>query len=207
MEPFKRPTPIDEEIILEPSRYIMSKTDAKGIIEYANDYFIQICEYQEYELMGKPHNIIRHPDMPKVIFKLLWDRLNKGQNIYALVKNLAKSGKYYWVLTSFKTTFDDEGNIISHRSFRKAAPVDSVRKIEKLYKVLLSIEQAQGMNTAEKYLLGMLEEKNLTYDQFILNILRTDEATLKTYFEVEKSDFVYKKNRNKKGFFSRLFNR
>ncbi len=200
----KKPAPLNEEIILSPARYIMSKTDPKGIIEYANEYFIEISEYSEFELMGQPHNIIRHPDMPQTIFKLMWERLHKGENIYALVKNLAKSGKYYWVLTSFKTKYDEDGNIISHHSFRKAAPPQAVKKIERLYKVLRNIEHTSGMNVAVKYFLGLLEDKGKTYDEFILDILNIDEATIKQYFDVESLVFTNKK-KYKKSIFTRLF--
>ena len=68
-----RPTPIDEEIELDPKRYIVSKTDATGIITYANDYFSEVAQYSNAELIGQPHNIVRHPDMPLVAFKLMWD--------------------------------------------------------------------------------------------------------------------------------------
>lgn len=66
-----RPEPTGREIKLDPNEIIMSKTDKKGIIEYANDYFMQICGYEEHELMGEPHNCIRHPLMPKIVFKIL----------------------------------------------------------------------------------------------------------------------------------------
>ncbi len=108
MTSFKRPNPIDNEILLDEKKIIMSKTDERGIIEYANDYFMHICGYDVWELMGEPHNVIRHPDMPKVVFKLLWDRLHKGKNIHTLVKNLAKDGSYYWVITNFDTHYNEE---------------------------------------------------------------------------------------------------
>ncbi len=177
-----RQRPIEREIKLDPSEIIMSKTDAKGIIEYANEYFMKICGYSEGELMGQPHNVIRHPDMPRVIFKLLWDRLHEGKNIHALVKNLAKDGRYYWVLTSFQTKYDDTGKIISHYSRRKAAPADAVYYIEKLYRVLLSLERSHGLSITEKYLQGMFEEKQVTYDEFILKILNTDQESLESLF-------------------------
>jgi PAS domain-containing protein len=82
--------PTNHPIFLDPNRIIMSKTDLNGIIEFANDYFIEISGYSRAELMGQPHNIIRHPEMPKVIFKLLWDHIQKGESIYAFVKNLTK---------------------------------------------------------------------------------------------------------------------
>ncbi len=198
------PVATDREIKLDPSQVIMSKTDPKGIIEYANDYFMEICGYEEYELMGKPHNIIRHPDMPKIVFKLLWERLHKGENIHALVKNLAKDGRYYWVLTNFETKYDDEGNIISHYARRKAAPGNAIYQIEKLYKTLLAIEKNQSPETAEKYFYGLLEEKGMTYDQFILDLLNINEKGVKSYFynTAPKAD---QNTSKKRGLFKRMF--
>jgi len=196
------PTPIDREIKLDPSLIIMSKTNTKGIIEYANDYFMEICGYEEYELMGQPHNVIRHPDMPKVIFKLLWERLHKGENIHALVKNLAKDGRYYWVLTNFETKYNESGEIISYYARRKAAPENAIFTIEKLYKTLLAIEKNQSTEVAEKYFYGLLEEKGQTYDSFILNVLNVSQSSLQNYFS---DTSIIKENSNKKGFLKRLF--
>ncbi len=183
MGKFIKPTPIDKEIILDPKRVIMSKTNAKGIIEYANDYFVKICGYKEYQLMGKPHNVIRHPDMPKIIFKILWDRLHKGENIHAVVKNLAKDGRYYWVITNFETKFDDQGNILSHYSRRKAAPEHVVFGVSRLYKILLSLESNdKTLEKSLKYFENFFEYKNTTYDEFILDLIGTTESRLMEYF-------------------------
>lgn len=198
-----KPMPADKEIPLDPSKTVMSKTNAKGIIEYANEYFMEVSGYEEYELMGQAHNVIRHPDMPKTVFKLLWNRLNKGENIHAFVKNLSKDGRYYWVLTNFETKYDEAGNIVSHYSRRKAAPKNAIYEIEKLYKTLKSIEDRQGMETAVKYFEGMLEEKGVTYDHFILKILGVTENELLNYLTdnlIEK-----KEKKEKKGFFGKLF--
>jgi len=195
-------TTLDKEISLDPSKTIMSKTNARGIIEYANDYFMEVSGYEEYELMGQPHNVLRHPDMPQVVFKLLWERLNKGENIHAFVKNLAKDGRYYWVLTNFETKYDDEGIIISHYSRRKTAPKNTIYTIEKLYKTLRAIELKQGLEVALNYFNGLLEEKHMTYDDFILSILGVDKNTLDAYF----MDSSTKSNETKKrSIFGRLF--
>jgi len=195
-------TILDKEINLDPSKTIMSKTDSRGIIEYANDYFMDISGFEEYELMGQPHNVIRHPDMPQTIFKLLWERLQNGENIHAFVKNLSKDGRYYWVLTNFETKYADDGAIVSHYSRRKAAPKNTIYAIEKLYKTLRSIELNQGLKVAENYFNGLLEEKQMTYDTFILSILSVDENTLNSYF----SDLNNApKKTKKKGMFGRLF--
>jgi hypothetical protein len=155
--------------------------------------------------MGQPHNIIRHPDMPKTIFKLLWDKLNKGENIHAFVKNMAKDGRYYWVLTNFEFKKDNEGNIISIYAKRKAAPRNVIFEIEKLYSILKAIENKQDMTTALNYFKGMLEEKTITYDQFILNILEVDQASLTQYFSAQKSVPQAAIEEKKRGFFGRAF--
>jgi PAS domain S-box-containing protein len=183
MSRFIRPEPVDREIVLDPSKVIMSKTDAKGQIEYANEYFMEICGYIEYELMGRPHNVIRHPDMPRVVFKLLWERLHKGKNIHALVKNLAKDGRYYWVITDFETKYNDDATIRAHYSRRKAAPKKAVTEIEGLYKILCSLEENdRTLKLSANYLNGLLEENNTNYDDFILSLMGLNEQEMMAYF-------------------------
>ncbi|GAA4274421.1 PAS domain-containing protein [Aquimarina gracilis] len=197
MKALKRPEPINVEIVLDPKNTIMSKTDSKGIIEYANDYFMEICGYEEPELIGQPHNVIRHPDMPKVIFKWLWEHLQSKKNIHALVKNLAKDGRYYWVITDFDVKLNEEGDIVSFFARRKAPPRKTIEKIDSLYKKLLSIEEASGVETAEKYLIGFLEEKGMKYDEFIEDICFSEEK--KPY---NPKELQYHK---RKTIFSRMF--
>ena len=185
MSKFIHPKPIDKEIILDKTKIIMSKTDAKGIIEYANQYFIDICGYDEWELMAEPHSIIRHPDMPRIVFKLLWERLHKGENIHALVKNLAKDGSYYWVITNFETIYNDKGKIIAHFSRRKAPPRYAIDTIIPIYKMLVDIENKKGMDASRKFLYDFLESKKVTYDDFILQTLNVSQERLNIYFKGE----------------------
>lgn len=179
---FKHPQPINHEIILDETKIIMSKTDKKGIIEYANQYFVNICGYAEWELMGEPHNIIRHPDMPKIVFKLLWDRLDDGKNIHALVKNLAKDGSFYWVITNFETQYDEDGKIIAYFSRRKKPPRYAIEAIEPIYKKLIELEQEGGMKLSGEFLVNFLSDSNLTYDEFILKLLKITQDELDFYF-------------------------
>ncbi|MDQ7042226.1 MAG: PAS domain-containing protein [Sulfurimonas sp.] len=185
----QHPTPIDHEIKLNTKRYIVSKTDANGIIEYANDYFVEISGYTEAELIGKPHSIVRHPDMPKVVFKMMWDRINKAQNIMAVVKNLAKDGSYYWVVTEFEPKLDPITNeIISHTAFRKAAPQVAIDTMIPIYAKLIEIEKDGGVEASEKYLRGYLEENKTTYDDFIDNIVG-NKGLFKMFFTMMKKLF------------------
>ena len=141
-----RPLPKNQEIRLDPKRYIVSKTDAKGVITYGNDYFVEISGYTESELIKQPHNMIRHPDMPKVVFKLMWDRIQTGKQIMAVVKNLAKDGRYYWVVTEFESKTDKLTNeIIGYTAFRKAGPKDAVKIVEPLYNKLVSRIQSSSV--------------------------------------------------------------
>lgn len=190
MNTFKiaRPTPSDRELDWDKSKTILSKTDARGVILYANEAFIDISGYDEYELIGQPHNVIRHPDMPKVIFKVLWDTIKKGENIHAIVKNMAKSGRYYWVITDFKTIFNEEGEIVSYFATRKSVPSEIVNKfIAPLYTKLLHIEQASGIEASEAYLTGFLEERNKTYTEYVDHLVATGKDDTK---KVKKGFFA-----------------
>ena len=156
----QKPTPIDEEIKLDTKHYIVSETDAKGKITYANDYFMEISGYTKEELMGQPHSIIRHPDMPKIVFKLLWETLKQGKNINTVVKNLAKDGRYYWIFTEFEIRRDKESDkIIGYHASRKTISKHVVEIIADLYKKLLEIEKNEGVEQSEEYLILFLKEK------------------------------------------------
>lgn len=153
-------TPIDEEIKLDPSKYIESQTDLSGKIVFCNDYFCEISGYSKEELIGKPHSIIRHPDMPKIIFKLLWDRLKEGKNIIAGVKNLAKDGRYYWVFTHFEMVRDiNTKEIVGYRAYRKDVSKHIKGVLDPLYKKLVEVEQEGGMEASKKYLDQFLSSK------------------------------------------------
>ncbi len=180
---------IDEEIMLNPKKYILSKTDTRGIIEYGNDYFVEISGYKENELIGQPHSIIRHPDMPKVIFKLLWQRIKSHENIIAIVKNRAKDGRYYWVITDFEIKTDKITNkVTGYFAYRKAAPRSAIEQIEPLYKKLVDIESTSGVEGSLKYLVALLESQNKTYDQFIDEIAGRN-SMMKMWFSAMKKFF------------------
>ena len=195
---FKQPTIIDKEVVWDKSRVIMSKTDHRGIIEYTNEVFVDVCGYEDYELMGQPHSIIRHPDMPKVLFKVLWENLKLVGNFHAVVKNLAKSGRYYWVVTDFESTKNEEGEITHYFGRRRAVPQEIITNyIEPLYKKLLQIEKASGVEYSEKYLIGFLEEKNRSYVEYINDLFTEYERSQKTDAPIGVEE--------EKGFFKRFF--
>lgn len=177
-----KPAPVDEAVKLDKYKYIMSRTDTNGIIEFGNDYFFEISGYTPNELMGLPHNAIRHPDMPGVIFKMMWERLKQGQNIFAVVKNMAKDGRYYWVTTKFEIKKHPVDNtIFGYMAFRQAASPAAVKEISALYKDLLEIEKANGIEASEKYLIGFLDSKRKTYDEYVNDVIG-NKGAFKLFF-------------------------
>lgn len=119
--------------------YILSETDEKGIILYANDLFCEIAAYQEEELIGQPHNIVRHPDMPKVAFKGLWDDIRTKGFWNGIVKNLRKDGGYYWVYATALRRIAADGTV-TYLSIRTKPNRSDVDACETLYAELRSKE-------------------------------------------------------------------
>ena len=134
----ERPTPIDEQYIFNDG-VIVSDTDLKGIITYSNRKFCEIAGYLKSELVGKNHNIVRHPDMPKAAFKDLWETIQKGESWTGTVKNLRKDGRYYWVY-SYITPIFKEGEIIGYSAARKPAAPSEIEEAEEIYEKLLREE-------------------------------------------------------------------
>lgn len=160
----------ENELYFDESLYIVSKTDTQGKITYANDLFIAMSGYSERELIGAPHNIIRHPDMPRAVFKLLWDRIQAGGEIFAYVKNRAKSGKCYWVYTYVTPMIDTKtSKIIGYHSVRRSPERKGVEAIEPIYRKMLSAEKTGGMQVSLQLLETTLSQAKVSYDTFILS--------------------------------------
>jgi len=167
-----RPIVLDEEIKFSKKKFIVSKTDLKGKIVFTNKNFCEISGYSEAELVGVPHNILRHPDMPKALFFLVWQSLLTGNKISGVIKNLAKDGRYYWVIADFEAKKDIHGEITALTAFRRAAPDDVIEEAEELYATMLAIEKKHSMEKSLAYLEGFLEENNLTYNEFIEELIK-----------------------------------
>lgn len=164
-----------QEKFFDEDEFVVSKTDAKGIIQYVNDVFLKVAEYSEDELLGKPHNFIRNPTMPKCVFKLLWERIKAGKEIFAYVVNNTKHGDYYWVLAHITPCFDEYGKIIGFHSNRRVPRRDAVDTVKELYKTLLAEESKhgtgkKGMEASYEMLMNLLKEKGVGYDEFVLSI-------------------------------------
>ncbi|MDF1878102.1 PAS domain-containing protein [Sulfurimonas sp. SAG-AH-194-C20] len=163
-------TPTDNEKELLADEFIVSKTDERGKILYGNKTFINISGYQESELLGKPHSILRHPDMPKIVFQLLWDRLKEKEEIFAYVKNICKDGSFYWVLANVTVTLDSNDKVVDLHSVRRKPSSKAMQVIPSLYAQLLTQEKNGGIHASEKFLNTILKEKGETYDDFIFNL-------------------------------------
>jgi len=167
-----RPIVVDEEIKFSKKKFIVSKTDIKGNIIFTNKNFSEISGYTEAELVGEPHNILRHPDMPRAVFFLVWKTLLAGNSISGIIKNLAKDGRYYWVIADLEAKKDANGNVVSLTAFRRIAPEHVVETVEELYKTMLSIEKKHGMEKSLGYLEAFLEESNISYNDFIEELIK-----------------------------------
>lgn len=151
---------------------IVSKTDTHGRLTYVNDVFIEISGFSEIELLGQQHSIIRNPEMPRCVFKLLWDTIKTGKEIFAYVNNRSKNGDNYWVFAHVTPSFDASRQIIEYHSNRRVPKAAALNVIKPLYGQLLEIEARAadrkiGMNDAHKALLDMLADKKVAYDEFV----------------------------------------
>lgn len=172
-EPTVVPTTVER--FFPEEEIIVSKTDPKGRITYANETFLKIAGYAEEEVLGQPHSLIRHPDMPRCVFKLLWDTIQGGQEIFAYVKNMAKNGDYYWVFAHVTPTFDASDRIIGYHSNRRVPERSQVELFTQVYRQLLAEESRHkdwraGMEAAGKMLGEMIASKGMEYEEFIFSV-------------------------------------
>lgn len=173
--------PTGVERMLGPEDIIVSKTDPRGHLTYVNDKFIDISGYGDAELIGKPHNIIRHPDMPRAIFRLLWDTLGQREEIFAYVVNLAGDGSHYWVLAHVTPSLDERGTVIGYHSNRRAPSRAALRQITPLYAELLREERKYGnaraaADASSALLRDLLADRGQTYDHFVWELISLKEA-------------------------------
>lgn len=185
----KRPVPIDEEVLWDKTTTLMSRTNKHGHIMETNKAFQEVSGYTEAELYNQPHSFIRHPDMPKVVFKILWENLKGHNNFHAIIKNLSKSGRYYWVITNFEIVRNEQDEITAFVSHRKALPKALISEhIAPLYERLLKIEKANGLEVSERYFNGFLEDRKTTYDAFIRQLLKENAEEIKAFYNNKNTD-------------------
>ena len=171
MDNYYNPAPIDREIKVNPSLVLMSKINKDGIIEYINHSFSEISGYEEFEIIGESIDLLRHPDMPRMIYEMLMERFEKNQPTRLINKMLAKDGRFFWVISDYESRISEQTKLVAHYVHSFAAPTFAVHKVDSLYKILSNIEIKSGSTeTSKKYFIGFLEERNMTYDQFIKDL-------------------------------------
>jgi len=164
------------ERFFDETQIIVTKTNPAGIITYANRVFLEVSEYSEADVLGKPHNVIRHPDMPHCLFRKMWRRIKAGREIFAFVVNRTRLGNHYWVLAHITPSFDADGRIVGFHSNRRVperGPLERV--IIPLYRDLSARERAAadpeaGIVAGEAHLRAFLQDRGTSYDQFLFSL-------------------------------------
>ena len=167
-----RPIVLDKKIEFSKKKFIVSKTDIEGKILFVNKNFCEISGYTAHELIGVDHSVLRHPDMPRAIFYMMWKSLLAGMEISAVIKNLAKSGKYYWIISDFSMSRDKYGKIETFSSFNRIAPDYVSEVMEELYAQMLIEERKSGLEGSLHYLENFLEEKQMSYNDFLEDLVK-----------------------------------
>ena len=146
----------NNEKVMPEEGFIVSKTDTKGFITYMNRVFVEMSGWSRRELMGANHNIIRHPHMPKIAFKLAWDLIQNKKEFFGFVKNLRKDGGFYWVLAYITPDIDISGNIVGYTSIRKKPSRKAIETLDPIYRELVEIEKSGGMQASYEKLKEIL---------------------------------------------------
>ncbi|WP_300683141.1 PAS domain-containing protein [Nocardioides sp.] len=160
---------------------IVTKTDTKGRITYANDVFCRVSAFVERDVVGQPHNIIRHPSMPRGVFRLMWSTLQQRRELFAYVVNLAADGAHYWVLAHITPSYDSTANVVGYHSNRRLPAPEAVRQIEPIYREMLA-EEARHSNADEAAAAGLrlleakLAQLGTTYDEFVWALTNESNA-------------------------------
>lgn len=166
--------PTQKEIVLNNDDIIISKTDLKGRITYANRTFMRIANYPERQLLHVQHNLIRHPDMPRGAFRLLWENLHQGKEFFGYVKNLTAEGHFYWVFANVTLDYDAQGKVCGYFSVRRKPSRKAIQMVESFYREMNEIERKVGAAAApeasQKFLADKIAQLGTNYDKFILTL-------------------------------------
>ncbi|MES9844844.1 MAG: PAS domain-containing protein [Candidatus Sedimenticola sp. 6PFRAG5] len=164
----------DKLITLNDDEFIVTRTDTRGNIIYCNRSFLKISGYREKELLGQPHNINRHPEMPRIIFKMMWERIQAGNEFCAYIKSRCRDGSYFWGFSNITPCHSPSGELVGYQSVRRHPRTEALDVVIPLYDELLKSEQQAGleraMEASQKLLQSKLEAQRTDYDQFILSL-------------------------------------
>lgn len=166
--------PIDVEMVLDPDVLIVSKTDPNSLITYANPEFCCYSGYREQELLGKPQNIVRHPDMPRAIFDLMWSHLRQEQEFFGYIKNRCKDGGFYWTFASVAPVYEN-GRHTGYISARRCPSRHALAVLEPIYTLMRSIEhqhtvKEEQIAQSSAELWCAINKEYSSYAEFILSL-------------------------------------
>ena len=170
------------EATFDEDEILASKTDTKGRLTYANDAFCRVAGYSYDQLHGKPHNIIRHPDMPRAVFNLMWDYLKADNEFFGVVINSCADGSHYWVLAHVVSDIDPvTSEVRGYHSTRRWIPDALKEASAALYRQMCDAEagvaRGQQIEAGSAVLKGVLEDAGMSYDEWIFDqIAKAEEA-------------------------------
>jgi len=169
-------TPNNKELKMKETDLIVSKTDVKGHITYCNDAFMEFSGYYEEELLGKAHNIIRHPDMPRSVYRLLWQTIQQENEFFGFIKNMRKNGGFYWTFANVTPSFSADSQLIGFFSVRRYPNPDGIEALQALYHDMCEIEASitssqEAMDASIKILDNTVQDKG-GYNEFICSFYR-----------------------------------
>jgi PAS domain S-box-containing protein len=174
-----RVTPTGVERPFTDDEIIVSKTDLTGHILYVNDVFLRVSDFSRQELIGAPHSVIRHPEMPRGVFDVLWTGLKGGREVFAYIVNMAKNGDHYWVFAHVTPTVDRSGRVLGYHSNRRTVDRKALPTVQRLYAELRAAErQVEASGGAKRdavaassaILTGHLNDRGQSYDEYVWSV-------------------------------------
>lgn len=167
--------PTGQERTFGDDELIVSKTDLRGRLTYVNDVFLRVSAFPETDLIGRPHNVIRHPDMPRCVFRLLWDTIQSGEELFAYIVNVAQDGAHYWVLAHVTPSVDASGSVVGYHSNRRTASRSAIAEATELYRELRAAEASvsdpvRSIEAGVRRLQEILDEAGMTYSEWVWSV-------------------------------------
>ncbi len=169
------PTLKEKEVRCATQEIIITRTDLKGNIIYHNPTFSKINGFEGASVIHKSHSIVRHPDMPKAIFRIIWSIIEQGLPIQALLKNRTNDGHYYWTLINWKVQKNRDNQTISYVAYSRQAPDKVIKEIAPIYTMMLAIEKEHDIDSSLEYFRSFLDEKGLSYREYMEKLTKNRE--------------------------------
>lgn len=174
----RKQVPTGRERTFLDDELLVSKSNVEGDFHYMNEAFLRVTGYGEAELAGQPHSLLRHPDMPACIFRLVWTALAKGKEVFAYFLNLTKEGDHFWELAHITPIGDGAGGILGYHALHRTAQKGAVRMIEGIYREARRAEAAHSdkepaVQAGLAYLESMLLQLDMSYNEFVLSLEST----------------------------------